>query len=51
MQDFLAQAGISQVRKVSDSTTVIEYRSGGCRPATETEKQLFGLLATIIRSR
>lgn len=51
MQDLLAKAGISAVRTVSEHTTVIEYAHGGARPATDTEKNLFGLLATMADDR
>jgi hypothetical protein len=48
--DALARAGISTIRKVSDSTTVIEYVSGGCRPATATEVKLVEVLLSLTSS-
>jgi hypothetical protein len=48
--DILAQAGISAVRKVG-SNTVIEFPSGGARPATAVEARLLGLLTTLASSR
>lgn len=51
MKELLAQAGIANVHKVSERTTVITYASGGTRPATDTEKNLILLLAKISASR
>lgn len=42
--DVFAATGIQDVREVSEHTTVIEFKSGGARPATAVERKLFGLL-------
>lgn len=44
--DALARAGISAVRKVG-SATVIEYVTGGARPATPTEVKLLSVLLSL----
>lgn len=48
--DILAQAGISAVRKVG-SNTVIEFATGGARPATAVETRLLGLLTSLASPR
>ena len=42
--DVLAAIGATGVREVSEHTTVIEFKRGGARPATDIEKRLLGLL-------
>ena len=42
--DLLAATGISNVHKVSENTTVLEFRTGGARPATDVEKRLLAIL-------
>lgn len=48
--DALAQAGIRNVRVVSEHTTVIEFTSGGVRPATATELNLLRILLSLTSS-
>jgi hypothetical protein len=43
-QDIFAVLGIRSVRKVSEGTTVIEWRNGGVRPASALEIQTLNLL-------
>lgn len=42
--DVLSAIGASAIRKVSENTTVIEWKKGGARPATDVEQKLLGLL-------
>ena len=42
--DLFTMLGISSVHEVSEHTTVIEFKRGGARPATDIERRLFVLL-------
>jgi hypothetical protein len=37
-------AGIKGIREVSENTSVVEYASGHCRPASPLERRLWALL-------
>ena len=43
-KDLLARTGISGIRVVSETTRVIEFRNGNCRPATDAEVMLVAII-------
>jgi hypothetical protein len=47
MLDILSELGIQGLRKVSDSTTVVELKNGYCYPATQMEERMWNLLRRI----
>lgn len=47
LKDIRAITGISDVRKLSETTTVVEFPSGHCRPATEAEIRMWQALTEL----
>jgi hypothetical protein len=47
MQDITAQLGIARLRKVSETTTVIEMTNGYVKPATQLEIRMWELLRRV----
>jgi hypothetical protein len=47
LSQIQASVGIKTVRKVSDTTVVVDYANGTCRPATELETRMWSLLLSL----
>jgi hypothetical protein len=40
--------GIRNIRRLSEHSTVVEFVSGHCRPATELEQRMYGVLGCAV---
>jgi hypothetical protein len=46
-EELHSSTGISTIRTISPTTKVVEFTSGGVRPATAVEETLWGLLTRL----
>ena len=44
LSDLLSKTGVQCIREVSPTTTVVEFKEGGARPASDLEKVLWEIL-------